>query len=346
MEWFPLFFHNHTRLQGVWCLLHGVVTCDATRGSVFAVVTVLQVKFRFSDQIVGAHQVPVIYRHSECGIHRERGLHVKRSDTMTNTAFVRFACTFKHGRNFVAYKRRSNDRFWIEYLYLLAKQGVQLFWDVVLFVFDLCLSQFDCNVWISFSINVSWMQISCLPKKKRIQERNGWSPWDVNNELLLYDVTEVFYLHYNPKYYIYSYIPNLVIPCKYILLLEMILAKVCTLWVPFGLPFYGLYSVLIQFKCRDYLFCCVLGGGFNILFSNLVLYNDNNKSMNPGSAELTAYPDNVDADEDINGIVVRNVLKHSHGGLEAHVSLHFIRHFVHAQGALQGIGKTKWFPNM
>lgn len=68
--------------------------------------------------------------------------------------------------------------------------------------------------------------------------------------------------------------------------------------------------------------------------------------MNPGSAELTAYPDNVDADEDINGIVVRNVLKHSHGGLEAHVSLHFIRHFVHAQGALQGIGKTKWIPNM
>lgn len=42
------------------------------------------------------------------------------------------------------------------------------------------------------------------------------------------------------------------------------------------------------------------------------------------------HPDNVDADEDINGIVVRNVLKHSHVGVKAHVSGHVIRHFVHA----------------
>lgn len=48
------------------------------------------------------------------------------------------------------------------------------------------------------------------------------------------------------------------------------------------------------------------------------------------------YPDNVDADEDIDGVVMRNVLKHSHVGVEAHVSGHVIRHFVHAQRALKG----------
>ncbi len=53
------------------------------------------------------------------------------------------------------------------------------------------------------------------------------------------------------------------------------------------------------------------------------------------SAEPIAYPDDIDADKDVNGIVVRNVLKHSHVGVEAHVSGHVIRHFVHAQWALK-----------
>lgn len=50
---------------------------------------------------------------------------------------------------------------------LLAKKRVQLFRDVVLFVFDFCLSKFDCNVWICFPIDVSWMQISGLTQKKK-----------------------------------------------------------------------------------------------------------------------------------------------------------------------------------
>lgn len=129
--------------------------------------------------------------------------------------------------------------------YLLAKQGVQLFWDVVLFVLDLVLSQSDCNVWISFPVNVSWVQISRLPKKK---EDNLSFYWDIYHSISL--------------------------------------------------------------KCSK------------------VEYT-------------SAYPDHIDADENIDGIVVRNVLKHSHVGVHVHVSGHVIRHFVHAHRALKKEAVTK-----
>lgn len=65
--------------------LHGVVRSDPTGCSVFAVETVLKVQFGFSNQIIGSHQVPVIDRDGECGVHRECGLHVKGSNMMRHT---------------------------------------------------------------------------------------------------------------------------------------------------------------------------------------------------------------------------------------------------------------------
>lgn len=58
-------------------LSHGVAARDSTCGPVLAVEAVLEVQFGFSDQVVGAHQVPVVNGHGERGIHRERGLHVE-----------------------------------------------------------------------------------------------------------------------------------------------------------------------------------------------------------------------------------------------------------------------------
>lgn len=40
---------------------HRVIGGEATGGSVFAVVAVLQVNLRLSNQVVGAHQVPVVH---------------------------------------------------------------------------------------------------------------------------------------------------------------------------------------------------------------------------------------------------------------------------------------------
>lgn len=48
--------------------------------------------------------------------------------------------------------------------YLLAEQRIQLLGDIVLFVFNLCLSQFNGNVRISLPVNVSWMKIRGLPQ--------------------------------------------------------------------------------------------------------------------------------------------------------------------------------------
>lgn len=50
-----------------------------------------------------------------------------------------------------------------KWFYLLAEQRIQLFGDIVLFVFNLGLSQFNGNVRISLPINVSWMKICGLP---------------------------------------------------------------------------------------------------------------------------------------------------------------------------------------
>lgn len=67
--------------------LRGVVTRDATCGSVFAIETVLKVQFGFSNQIIGSHQVPVVDWHSEGRIHRKRRLDVKGSDTRSCILF-------------------------------------------------------------------------------------------------------------------------------------------------------------------------------------------------------------------------------------------------------------------
>lgn len=47
-----------------------------------------------------------------------------------------------------------------------------------------------------------------------------------------------------------------------------------------------------------------------------------------------AYSDDVDPDEDVDRVVVRDVLKHSHAGVKVPVSGHVVCHFVHAQRAL------------
>lgn len=49
------------------------------------------------------------------------------------------------------------------------------------------------------------------------------------------------------------------------------------------------------------------------------------------------YPDHIDAHKDVDGVVVRNVLEHSHAGVKVRISGHVIRHFVHAQRALWGM---------
>lgn len=136
----------------------------------------------------------------------------------------------------------------IKHFYLLAKQRIQLFWDVVLFVFNLCLSQSDGNVWISFPINVSWMQISCLPPKKPKKQDDLKMKWVVS---------------LSPE----------------------------------------ISTTVRSWKCRKV---------------------------------QKTYPDNIDAYEDVNGIVVRDVLKHSHVGVKVHLSGHVVWHFVHAQWALKG----------
>lgn len=157
---------------------------------------------------------------------------------MRNTPFVWFSCTLKQLDHIVTILWSETKSF-----YLLAEQRVQLFWDVVLFVFDLWLSQSDCDVWIGLPINVSWMQISCLPKK-----------------------------------------------------LDKLRAK----WI---LSSSERSMTVFSLNCKE---------------------------------DQNMYPDNIDADKDIDGVVVRNVLKHSHVGVEAHVSGHVIWHFVHAQRALKG----------
>lgn len=50
----------------------------------------------------------------------------------------------------------------LELLHSLAKDRVELFGDVVIFVFDIWLAQFDSDVWICFSIDIRWMQVSSL----------------------------------------------------------------------------------------------------------------------------------------------------------------------------------------
>lgn len=47
-------------------------------------------------------------------------------------------------------------------LHLLPKYRIELFGDVVLFVFDLRFSQLDDNVWISLTIDISRMKVSSL----------------------------------------------------------------------------------------------------------------------------------------------------------------------------------------
>lgn len=47
-------------------------------------------------------------------------------------------------------------------LHLLPKYRIELFGDVVLFVFDLWFSQLDDNVWICLTIDISRMKISSL----------------------------------------------------------------------------------------------------------------------------------------------------------------------------------------
>lgn len=47
-------------------------------------------------------------------------------------------------------------------LHLLPKYRIELFGDVVLFVFDLRFAQLDDNVWISLTVDISRMKISSL----------------------------------------------------------------------------------------------------------------------------------------------------------------------------------------
>lgn len=60
----------------------------------------------------------------------------------------------------------------------LAKYRIELFGDVVLFVFDLRLAQFDDNIWISLPIDISGMKISSLrwikTKHNRATEKNEY----------------------------------------------------------------------------------------------------------------------------------------------------------------------------
>lgn len=138
-----------TDINTIFLSLHGVATCDTARGSVFAVKTVLKVQFGFSNQIIGSHQVPVIDWDSEGGIHRKCCLNVKGSDPRRCILFNE-----KKGNGAIRWR---NDN-------LLAEQRIQLFGNIVFFVFNLCLSQFNGNVGISLPVNVSWMKICGLPQ--------------------------------------------------------------------------------------------------------------------------------------------------------------------------------------
>lgn len=57
----------------------------------------------------------------------------------------------------------------------------------------------------------------------------------------------------------------------------------------------------------------------------------------------TTYPDHIDSDEDVNGVVVWDVLEHAHVGIKAHFSGHLIKYrdFVDAQGSLQYTQQTQ-----
>ena len=57
----------------------------------------------------------------------------------------------------------------LELLHSLAKDRVELFGDVVIFVFDIGLAQFDSDVWICFSIDIRWVQVSSLQEKYQVE---------------------------------------------------------------------------------------------------------------------------------------------------------------------------------
>lgn len=69
-----------TRRCDRWTCSHRVGGGNAAGGSVFAVVAVLQVDLCLSNQVVGAHKVPVVHGHGQHGLHGKRGLDVKRSE--------------------------------------------------------------------------------------------------------------------------------------------------------------------------------------------------------------------------------------------------------------------------
>lgn len=131
------------------------------------------------------------------------------------------------------FRNNSNEKTRLveKRFHLLAEQRIQLFRDIVLFVFQLCLSQFNGNVRISLPINVSWM-------------------------------------------------------------------KIC------GLP-----NIPTNLKMK-----CIIPPRRGVVYVN-------------------AYPDHIYANEDVNGIVAGNILKHSHAGII--VSWYVIWHFVHAHWALK-----------
>lgn len=124
------------------------------------------------------------------------------------------------------------------FCFLLAKQRVQLFWNVVLFIFDLGFSQSDCDVGVGLPIYVCRMQICSLFNNNNNKNHSKY-------DFFLKDSSQ----------------------CKM-------------------------------------------------------------------SKSTKFYPDDINADKNIDGVVAGNVLKHSHVGVEVRVSGCIIRHFVHTQRAL------------
>lgn len=122
----------------------GVASGDAAGGPVLAVEAVLQVQLGLADQVVGAHQVPVVDGHGEGGVHGERGLDVKGPA----------------GRGSERYK---NDVFQVrQILSILSKKRIELLGDVVLLILHFILSKLDDDVRIGFAVDVRWVEIGCL----------------------------------------------------------------------------------------------------------------------------------------------------------------------------------------
>ena len=163
-----------------------------------------------------------------------------------------------------------------------------MFGDVVLFVFDLGLPQFDGDVGVSLPVDVCWVEVSGLAKMRRVLHfihlEDGFSK--ATQKALIKSTTD------NQRSEVHSSKDISGVKSKHTL--HCILPGSATITTS------QLSGRISQNERWDQLripICCVTG---------------------------STYPDDIHTDEDVYWVVVRKILEHAHVGVEAHLPGHLI----------------------